>query len=109
MSRINLPLITAALFISGCAAAPLPSVTAAHPASADGREGAHPAAHSSLRADELTRSSRAELSAAAKAQSEWDEHGPVSGTSADENAPVKPNALPGMDHEKMKGMNHDNP
>ena len=110
MTRLHtfLFLLASAGLLAGCATASRPPLTAADPASPDAREGARTAAHSSLRADELTQKTRAQLSAAASAQKEWDEHGPVSGTPADESAPAKPNAMPGMDHDKMKGMNHDN-
>jgi hypothetical protein len=99
-----LTLFAAAALISGCATAPPPSLTADSPASPNAAAGVPPGRHSSLRPDEATLKSRAILSAAAKAQKQWDEEGPVSGTPAAPGAPTKPDTMPGMDHSKMKGM-----
>ena len=96
-------ILIAAALLSGCATAP-PPLTADSPASPDAAAGASPARHASLRPDEATLKTRAMLAAAAKAQQQWDEHGPVSGTPAEPGAPTKPDAMPGMDHSKMKGM-----
>ena len=82
--------------LAGCATAPPPPLTAAHPASADAPEGARISRTTSLRADDTTRKSRALLSAAQKEQEKWDAYGPVSGTP--ENAP-KTNAKPEMKHD----------
>ena len=93
MSRI-FPLLFAAALLASCASTPLP-LPADSPASPEAAEGARPARHTSLRADDSTLKSRAMLAAAAKEQAQWDEHGPVSGT---------PNEKPGMDHDKIKGV-----
>lgn len=86
----------AAALLTGCATAPPPPLTAAHPASPDAPEGARLARQTSLRADDATRKSRAMLSAAQKEQEHWDAYGPVSGTP--EDAP-KTNAKPEMKHD----------
>ena len=88
--------IFAAAFLAGCASAPPTPLTAAHPASLDAPEGARLARQTSLRADDMTRKSRALLSAAQKEQEHWDAYGPVSGTA--EDAP-KTNAKPEMKHD----------
>ena len=87
----------AATLLAGCATAPAPSLTAAHPASPDAPEGARLARQTSLRADDTTRKSRAMLSAAQTEQEYWDAHGPVSGTP--EDAP-KTDAKPEMKHDR---------
>ena len=86
----------AATLLAGCATAPPPPLTAAHPASPDAPEGARLARQTSLRADDTTRKSHAMLSAAQKEQEHWDAYGPVSGTP--ENAP-KTDAKPEMKHD----------
>ena len=98
-----IPTILLATLLSGCATAP-PPLTADSPASPDAAAGVSPGRHASLRPDEGTLKSRAMLAAAAKAQEQWNENGPVSGTPAEPGAPTKPDAMPGMDHSKMKGM-----
>ena len=90
-----LTFLTAAL-LAGCAAAPPPPLTAAHPASPDAPEGARLARQTSLRSDDATRKSHALLSAAQKEQEHWDASGPVSGTPGD--AP-KTDAKPEMKHD----------
>lgn len=86
----------AATLLAGCATAPPPPLTAAHPASPDAPEGARFARQTSLRVDDTTRKSHALLSAAQKEQEKWDAFGPVSGTP--EDAP-KTNAKPEMKHD----------
>ena len=86
----------AATLLAGCATAPPPPLTAAHPASPDAPEGARLVRQTSLRADEATRKSRTLLSAGQKEQEHWDAYGPVSGTP--EDAP-KTNAKPEMKHD----------
>ena len=86
----------ATTLLAGCATAPPPPLTAAHPASPDAPEGARLARQTSLRADDTTRKSHAMLSAALKEQEHWDAYGPVSGTP--EDAP-KTNAKPEMKHD----------
>jgi hypothetical protein len=95
MTRL-LTLFAAATVLAGCATAP-PPLTAASPASPEAPEGARVARRTSLRADEMTRKSRALLSAAQKEQEKWDAYGPVSGTP--EDAP-KSDAKPEMKHDK---------
>ena len=92
----------AAALLSGCATAP--PLTADSPASPEAAAGVPPARHATLRPDEATLKTRAMLAAAAKAQAEWNEHSPVSGTPDEPGAPAKTDAMPGMDHNKMKGM-----
>jgi len=88
--------IIAAALLAGCASAPLPPLTAAHPASPDAPEGARLARRTSLRLDDATRKSHALLSAAQKEQEHWDAYGPVSGTP--EDAP-KTDAKPETKHD----------
>ncbi len=109
MSRKNilLSLLTAAL--GGCTTGPMPEVSATHPASPSGPEGEVQTVAHTLREDDLTRKARVALAEAAKAQKEWDEHGPVSGTPAEPVVPDHPTAAPGVDHSQMKGMNHASP
>lgn len=103
MPRLTLSTLSIATLLIGCSTQPMP-LTDDHPASPNAPAGARTGEHSSLHVDELTQKSRALLSAAAKEQKEWDEHGPVSGTPADENPSSKPKAMPGMSAEEMKGM-----
>ena len=95
MTRL-LPFLAATL-LAGCATAPPPLLTAAHPASPDAPEGARLVRQTSLRTDDATRKSRAMLSAAQKEQEKWDAYGPVSGTP--EDAP-KTDAKPQMKHDR---------
>ena len=95
MTRL-LTFLTATL-LAGCATAPPPLLTAAHPASPDAPEGARLVRQTSLRTDDATRKSRAMLSAAQKEQEKWDAYGPVSGTP--EDAP-KTDAKPQMKHDR---------
>ena len=95
-------LAVAALF-SNCATRPAP-LTANHPASPDALEGSRARTHPSLRADALTRKSRALISAAEKEQEETSKNEPVSSAPANGKAPATPGAMPGVNHDQMKGM-----
>ena len=79
----TLTLFATAAMLAGCATAPPPDIAASSPASPEAPEGARFARQTSLRPDDVTRKSRALLSAAQKEQEEWDAHGPVSGTPDD--------------------------
>ena len=93
-------IVTAAALLAGCAIAPLPPLTADSPASPDAAAGVTAGRPASLLPDEATFKTRAMLAAAAKA----DEQGPVAAAPSEPGAPTKPDAMPGMDHSKMKGM-----
>lgn len=101
--RLFIPTFFLATLLSGCATAP-PPLTADSPANPDAPAGVPPGRHASLRPDDATLKSRAMLAAAAKAQEQWNENGPVFGTPAEPGTATKPDAMPGMDHSKMKGM-----
>ncbi len=101
--RLFIPTFFLATLLSGCATAP-PPLTADSPANPDAPAGVPPGRHASLRPDDATSKTRAMLAAAAKAQAEWNERGPVSGTPDEPGAPTKTDAMPSLDHSKMKGM-----
>ena len=83
----RLPLYTlicaAGTLLAGCVTA-LPPLTSASPASPEAAEGTRVARQSSLRADDLTQKTAAQLSAAHKEQQHWDAYGPVSGSPEEE-------------------------
>jgi hypothetical protein len=100
-----LTFLAAAALLAGCATAPPPPLTATNPASPDAPEGVRIARQTSLRADDITRKSHALLSTAMRAQTKWDEYGPVSGTP--EDAPKSDMKMdPKMDMKNME-MKHD--
>jgi hypothetical protein len=85
VSQLRLPIFicAAVALFAGCATAP-PPLTSASPASPESAEGTRVARQSSLRADDLTQKTAAQLSAAHKEQQHWDAYGPVSGNPEEE-------------------------
>ena len=81
--------------LASCATAP-PPLTATSPASPEAPEGARLPRQTSLAPDEATRKTAALLAAAQKQQTEWDAHGPVSGTPEETPATA---AKPEMSHD----------
>lgn len=93
----RITLLSAALILGGCAVAPRQPLAENHPASPVAAEGMTTARPTTLRADETTRRSHAQLATAQKEQEEWDAHGPVSGTP--EEATTNNSAQPEKKHE----------
>lgn len=91
----NILAYAGAALLAGCATVP-PPLTSASPASPAATEGAGVPRQTSLRADDLTKKTAAQLSAARQEQQYWDAYGPVSGSP--EEAP-KDTQKPEMKHE----------
>jgi len=96
MIRLPIILLATTALLTACAATRPAPLATANPASPDAPEGAHGPRPASLHTDETTRKSATLLSAARKAQSYWDDYGPVSGTP--EDAP-KSDSTPEMKHD----------
>lgn len=96
VQTLALPHALAMALLAGCATAPLTS-TSTSPADPAAAEGARVPRQTSLGADDLTRKTAAQLSAARQEQEHWDAYGPVSG-SPEEGA--KDNSQPETKHEQ---------